>query len=337
MIFVSFVQLTIRKGFNMTKYTGSKCLVCDKEFTDEDDIVVCPECGTPYHRDCYLQEGKCINSELHEKGESWEESKQSDNNAQGIPGNRCPRCGSENSNDKLFCEKCGMPLIQQEGSTPFNENFGQGMPTGENSQPFGENAGAPYGVNQLVFDQNSVIDGVKLGDYAKYIGVNPLPMLTKFIRFGKFGGKISMNIFSFIFPHVYFFFRKMKGWGVVFLLAFAVLAIPSMVVMLSTGYAGMKFDFGFDINGSIFKMILTASSQLSLLVRVLAGMFANYIYYKKAKKDIMEVRKYVGDDDASAAAEIEQKGGTSWAGVIISFTLYTVIVLGGVFALTFIK
>ena len=35
------------------KYTGIPCAACGKKFTAEDDVVVCPECGTPYHRACY--------------------------------------------------------------------------------------------------------------------------------------------------------------------------------------------------------------------------------------------------------------------------------------------
>ena len=45
---------------DMANYTG-KCFSCGEVFKDGDDIVVCPECGTPYHRECYLKEGKCIN------------------------------------------------------------------------------------------------------------------------------------------------------------------------------------------------------------------------------------------------------------------------------------
>ena len=37
----------------MARYTGNHCPVCEQEFTDNDDIVVCPDCGTPYHRACW--------------------------------------------------------------------------------------------------------------------------------------------------------------------------------------------------------------------------------------------------------------------------------------------
>lgn len=49
----------------MADYTGIKCPVCDKPFQPGDDIVVCPQCGAPYHRECYQQEGKCKFDDLH--------------------------------------------------------------------------------------------------------------------------------------------------------------------------------------------------------------------------------------------------------------------------------
>ena len=40
-------------------YIGEICPVCGKSFTADDDIVVCPDCGTPHHRECYKTENKC--------------------------------------------------------------------------------------------------------------------------------------------------------------------------------------------------------------------------------------------------------------------------------------
>ena len=36
-----------------------KCPVCNKQFKESDDIVVCPDCGAPHHRECWEKEGKC--------------------------------------------------------------------------------------------------------------------------------------------------------------------------------------------------------------------------------------------------------------------------------------
>ena len=83
----------------MADYTGAECLSCGKKFESGDDIVVCPECGTPYHRECYLKEGKCINTELHENGQSWSKGSSQEQSEDSI---RCIRCGAENPADKIF-------------------------------------------------------------------------------------------------------------------------------------------------------------------------------------------------------------------------------------------
>lgn len=53
------------------KYTGKNCVLCGKEFTDGDDIVVCPECGSPHHRNCYKTAGECANKVRHAGKYNW--------------------------------------------------------------------------------------------------------------------------------------------------------------------------------------------------------------------------------------------------------------------------
>ena len=49
-----------------------KCPVCNKQFKEGDDIVVCPECGTPHHRECYEQEEHCFYQDKHSQNFSFE-------------------------------------------------------------------------------------------------------------------------------------------------------------------------------------------------------------------------------------------------------------------------
>ena len=49
----------------MPKYYGCPCEGCGKPLTLQDDIVVCPDCGAPYHRDCYEKLGRCIHAPAH--------------------------------------------------------------------------------------------------------------------------------------------------------------------------------------------------------------------------------------------------------------------------------
>ena len=52
----------------MPKYYGCPCEGCGKPLTLQDDIVVCPDCGAPYHRDCYEKLGRCIHAPAHAAG-----------------------------------------------------------------------------------------------------------------------------------------------------------------------------------------------------------------------------------------------------------------------------
>ena len=52
----------------MPSYKNEKCPVCNTEFKDGDDIVTCPVCGTPHHRECYNKIGHCINEDKHKDG-----------------------------------------------------------------------------------------------------------------------------------------------------------------------------------------------------------------------------------------------------------------------------
>ena len=56
----------------MGLHTGDPCFACGKKIMEDDDVVVCPECGTPYHRSCWEKNGKCINIWLHRDGKTWE-------------------------------------------------------------------------------------------------------------------------------------------------------------------------------------------------------------------------------------------------------------------------
>lgn len=57
---------------NKMRYENSICDGCKNEFKQGEDIVVCPECGTPQHRKCYEENDECVNASLHETGFVWQ-------------------------------------------------------------------------------------------------------------------------------------------------------------------------------------------------------------------------------------------------------------------------
>lgn len=49
----------------MISYTDLSCPVCHQPFKADDDVVVCPVCGAPHHRECYRKEGHCAYADTH--------------------------------------------------------------------------------------------------------------------------------------------------------------------------------------------------------------------------------------------------------------------------------
>lgn len=97
------------------EFTEYKCPICDKQFKKGDDVVVCPECGAPHHRECYEKEGHCHFADKHgadfsfEKEQLEEAEQQAEQDAKdGVV--LCKRCGAENPKEMFYCCNCGAPL-----------------------------------------------------------------------------------------------------------------------------------------------------------------------------------------------------------------------------------
>lgn len=101
-------------------YKGSICDGCGKAFEENDDIVVCPDCATPQHRECYEKNDRCVNAHLH--GEDWNWKGQAvrsvpsifnkaEEEKKEVETSPCPNCGHENPKGAKECEQCSMKLV----------------------------------------------------------------------------------------------------------------------------------------------------------------------------------------------------------------------------------
>ena len=96
----------------MALYTGNHCPVCNEVFTDNDDVVVCPDCGAPYHRACWQKVGACVHADKHGTGFEWVPDKAPEAPPEDLGERVCPNCGAHNPADGRFCNHCGTPLGQ---------------------------------------------------------------------------------------------------------------------------------------------------------------------------------------------------------------------------------
>lgn len=314
----------------MRNYIGSKCIACGTVFDTGDDIVVCPDCGTPYHRDCYFKIGRCINTDLHESGEAWKPDNMPEPTVEEQKTVRCIRCGAENPMGEHVCSNCGTPLVNMQATRPTFDGQQPNVNNNAADDDYDEEMHAPNGA--VMYNQDSEIEGIKLGDYARYVGTNPIGYLPNFIRFGKYGRKISLNFFAMFFPELYFMYRKMKLWGILAVVVFSLLSVPTMIEMYDEGFMGMKLTFGINVKSHQFVSISNAMRYMKIVLQILSGLFANYLYYQQAKKDITRIRSENYEDDVSKL-KIIGKGGTSWANVLLAFTLSSMLSLAAIWAM----
>lgn len=288
----------------MNKYVGQPCTSCRSVIKEGEQIVVCPICGSPYHKECYAKEGRCVNTQLHENNEEWKPEAHTreffEEHPEASPditedgetvGVVCPRCGQTNQPGAVFCSQCGMPLNMNKVNMPFG---GFGNPNMKREDPD--------------------LDGVHLSDYGNYIGSNQFYYLPKFLRFSKTKSKISANFTAFFLPQIYFLYRKMTGWGIFSLILTTLISVPNIIFQLIE--LGM-----YNVSAANIETLILVNNICAIVSYVMGigfCLFANYLYFKKAKKDIESI-KSENLESGQETLQVSRKGGTSVVYAAIGF------------------
>ncbi|MEE1279818.1 MAG: RING finger protein [Oscillospiraceae bacterium] len=328
----------------MAEYTNLKCPVCGNAFSESDDIVVCPECGTPHHRECFKNNGKCANIAWHSENKIYdveserekiddikrqEERENREREEKEAPDTVCPRCGQRNGAQSIFCSSCGAPISQG-----FRGRVADGdrEPPRFQAMPFG-----PFVIPQ---DPNEEIDGVAAWKLSSVVRENQGRFIPQFKAFFKAGRKTSFNACAFLFSPFYFFYRKMYGIGALTLVLTVLFNIPSIIMSFTNEMLSEALD-----TTVTFALSLNPTQQLwltnlsffayiaSMAMRFLCGLFANWMYFKKCKKICAEI------DGAVASQEefkmlANKKGGSNKVIVIALFMVIYLIVFSFSFVLT---
>ncbi len=184
----------------MSLYDNQKCPVCGVLFKEGDDVVTCPSCGTPHHRECYEKHGRCANESLHIKGFVYNRHEKEEKSEPTQPESRHQR----NPFDPL--NKNQQPGAEQQNA---NNHTQQGSPFIAFQAP-GTAGNIPSG---YIVNKNEKIDGVSVADEISTIGPNFMKFIEKFRR----GKKVNWNWSAFIFGPYYLFFRKMYKPGILFI------------------------------------------------------------------------------------------------------------------------
>lgn len=243
------------------RYKDIICSVCGQPFTEEDDVVVCPVCGTPHHRACWMRNEHCANEALHEQGFEWkfpedkdpviqlEEQKRKAHspapdftfkNGEAVV--ECPHCGALNYENDAFCMKCRAPL-KNEGTTETASDMPP-QETQNNAQGYAYTDPRRLAYdNQVLYgglDPNVMIDGIPVAEYSDYIGGNaPGRIIRRLAGMERYDRKISFNFAAFVFGPIWFFYRKMYKTGAMILVLVTLCA--AIAGVLVTTPAAVRF------------------------------------------------------------------------------------------------
>lgn len=317
---------------------------------NEDDIVVCPECATPQHRSCWLENGKCINEKLHGTGYVWAPGEKADNIpftekaeiTETVTENEtdiCHICGSENPKGSTHCGACGA-LLNQSASAEASGEYHEAAQNkhcnycGTDNDADAnccKNCGAPLNMPKFDaqkftaafnMDENEEIGGIKVGELAVFVKRNVTKYLDAFKK--SENGGVKFNWAAFFLGPIWFFYRKLYGFGLIVaaLIASAQLVFASVTGELSVLYAPYIDKIS---NGTISQAELAALSPqvfalvktpllitagLVILINLVFALSANKIYFKKIKGDIQAISENFPDEKMRMML-ISRRGGVS--------------------------
>lgn len=334
------------------KYENTKCPGCQELFREGDDVVVCPECGTPQHRQCYEKNGGCVNAAFHESGFVWKnenvsavkEEETAPDKTDGEP-IICPRCGKENPKGTTVCSHCGLKFTmfgfnivekQQQLEREDREEKQQRLDSGfdgfsgsDELPPLSKVVDervkllAP-GISEQ--QKQEVLCGHTIDKVISFVGYGAQSYVNKFRKL-RDGKKFTFNWASFFLAPFWFFFRKLYKPGIVFATVNVIISLINTVPM--TKLAAVIGDYGVQeilalpadqqefIVGQISKLLpaIMLLNFISFVVAVISGMIADKLYYRYTEKSLNEID--AAADNTYQLSLLAKYGSTSrWAPII---------------------
>lgn len=199
-------------------YENDKCQYCGEQFAKNDDIVVCPDCGAPYHRHCWEEKGECAYKEKHAEGFIYNKSARQEDTINEEEDfieqikKEVLKDAPISSTDKI-CECCGSNLVMDDGYC-VNCRHRQGEPVNEKKRR--------KAVEKNPFekvDPESEICGEKAGDISMVIRTNSAKLLPRLKKTDEKKFKIGWSWPALFFGYLYLFFRKLYKYGIIVILA----------------------------------------------------------------------------------------------------------------------
>ena len=283
----------------MSRFEGKLCPICRAPFSEKADVVVCPICGTPHHRNCYLSRMKCGVEEYHAQGFVWD----------GYLPDQEP---SEQQSEPPAAD-------------PHHAEYPQGvMHTSEpDAQPQQfESMEEMYNSFFKTFsDETSGEDGVSMRELTAYAATSSMHYGRAFGMFRGGRRKVFVNVCSGLFAPVFQFYRKMDVFGIAVMAVMILTSLPTLLV-----YSGIVSVETIQ-SSTAYTALYSLCNYASFILTVLLCLFGDYIYYRHAVKRIKRIREgFGGDRTEEYYAALAESGKPSWLRAIIGFLIMTLAV-----------
>ncbi len=267
--------------------TKNSCALCHAYLFEEDDVVYCPVCGAPHHRECYNSIGDCALHETHGTENQYDLLKAKE---------------KMQENKKAVTEAAENSTQNGDAYTPGDEIF-RGLP------PLDFLGGVPA---------DAVIeDGVTAKEARNFVISNTARYIPKFMRLSK-DRKASFNFMSFFFPCEWMLSRKMYKFGIitgVLLIISTLLTFPLQSALYNLGFSSLEtvseiFEFAADNVYKINYAILIAAflgEIFNFTIRIVVGILGDWWYKKHTISKIKDIKQ--NSDDI--AEDFRKQGGVN--------------------------
>ena len=252
-------------------FEGNKCPYCGKVFLSTDDIVVCPECGTPHHRTCYMEHNSCANYDKH-GGFEWTSDKQDTtifpsaiDNVKDKE-NICRYCGQINKPFSKYCSKCGNLLNNSNTAFPLKESA------------------TVIEVEQISADAK--IDGIPIRDWLVYLGPTSPSFIRTFLKQNDNNSKWGFSLGAFFFPVLYYLYYKIWDIAIIILLIDVLCNAPTILLQLKYPIASL-----IGMSAAKFSTIADILSYSYLAIILIISLFSKTIVRNKSSKKIKQIRR----------------------------------------------
>ena len=293
----------------MSRFKDKLCPICRVPFNDSDDVVVCPECGTPHHRACYLEVGRCGVEESHASGFVWngtlpdEQIEEAEHTAAAEPQNTDPH-HAELPNYAPPAANGDIPEVEQlKNFDPYFDMYRK--------------------IRDLTDDEKRGEDGVSSKELCHFAGKSIVHYSQAFSAFRvgvlKNGQiqpvKIFLNFCSGLFAPLHQFYRRMDVLAIVLLFISAVTSIPDCLIFYDA--ESINFQFNEEML-SLLNKLSALCSFINFVITMGLCVFGDYLYYKFCVRRIKKIRaSYDDGKDAGYYAALAERGSPSKLRIVI--------------------